>query len=815
MLECYIGFRRGVERSRRTTNAMNPLATSRRSLSAFAEPLEARIAPAVLYAVDSANHLVSFDSADPATLTLDVEIGNLPADTDIVGIDFRPSTGQLYALGLHDDGATRTGQLYVLNPKTGAASAVGAAFSGLADTGDYGFDFDPLSDEIRLSNSFDENISVDPDNGGPVFKGTNLNAPSLENVGAVAYSGNFGDFGTTLFADGSKLYAYNYNSDDLCLVNESTGLLTPVAKANVNGVKFTANSVTMGFDIGGPYGQPDSGWLSVFSSANGTHLYQMDLGTAALTDLGAIGDGSRLFGGLTVSFHADDPVISKNKATWTDLDGDTVTLTVSKGTLTGANFRMIAGENGSVLSKLTLDPTFSGADLKITAKPGPNGGDGRVDIGGIDATGVDLGNVTVPGDVVFIKAGVVGGPSSVKTLSAKSIAVHGLGPLSADHSRTSFLADGAHSIRIAGDVASSFSFGKGHTGSVVIGGDLIGGAYASSASIGNSDDGTMGKFVLQGNIRGGMQGGQVSLTHVDSVFVGGSIIGGGGNSSGYLAVYDSPKTKVVVAGDIVGGSDAGAGGLRAWGVSAVKVGGSLLGGDGGGSGAISTDGVASIFIAGDIVGGKGFKSGSIDGGSASDDIIKTLKVGGSIVSRGEDLSITAARLGQISIGGDVTGTPTGTVRIAGIGIGMPATVADSIAIKKLTIGGDCKYAQILAGQNGFVNTTVDAAIGTVKIGRDMVATSIAAGIDQGNDYFGDGDDQLIGGNAGSPNIVAKIARVTVGGQIFGTSAGPKDSYGIEGELIGQLSVGKKKLPLTAAKNSFTIGGTGDMRVMEF
>ena len=67
-----------------------------------------------------------------------------------------------------------------------------------------------------------------------------------------------------------------------------------------------ANGARAGGDIAGPVGAADQGWLSL-SRSNSTHLYQMDLKTAALTDLGTIGDGTRKFGELTVSVDAPAP----------------------------------------------------------------------------------------------------------------------------------------------------------------------------------------------------------------------------------------------------------------------------------------------------------------------------------------------------------------------------------------------------------------------------------------------------------------------------------------------------------------------------
>ena len=54
---------------------------------------------AILYGVDASNNLVRFDSADPETILSSVAITGLQAGENILGIDFRPTTGELFAVG--------------------------------------------------------------------------------------------------------------------------------------------------------------------------------------------------------------------------------------------------------------------------------------------------------------------------------------------------------------------------------------------------------------------------------------------------------------------------------------------------------------------------------------------------------------------------------------------------------------------------------------------------------------------------------------------------------------------------------------------
>ena len=108
---------------------------------------------------------------------------------------------------------------------------------------------------------------------------------------------------------------------------------------------------------------------------------------------------------LVFSFNKDSIQLAANgkRVTYTDLDGDRVTIATSKGTL-GLSQLVFAAEDsssyGSQLNSLSFAAQqFTGANITITAKPGPRGGDGRVNIGTLDATGVNLGKVNIDGDI--------------------------------------------------------------------------------------------------------------------------------------------------------------------------------------------------------------------------------------------------------------------------------------------------------------------------------------------------------------------------------------------------------------------------------
>src|SRR4029077_16683777 len=64
-----------------------------------------------IYALTTDNSLLTFDSGSPANATRIGPITGLLPGESVVGIDFRPATGQLYSLSLMPIGPTFFGRL--------------------------------------------------------------------------------------------------------------------------------------------------------------------------------------------------------------------------------------------------------------------------------------------------------------------------------------------------------------------------------------------------------------------------------------------------------------------------------------------------------------------------------------------------------------------------------------------------------------------------------------------------------------------------------------------------------------------------------
>jgi trimeric autotransporter adhesin len=163
-----------------------------------------------IYGLRTNNALVSFSPATPGTLTTVGTITGVSAEQTLVGMDFRPATGELVALGY--DQASSTGRLYTIDLGTAVATPLGAApFSivlGAESAANIGFDFNPTVDRIRVvSADINANFRLNPVNGTVAFMDGSLayapadvNAARNPNVGSVAYTNSYlGATSTTLF----------------------------------------------------------------------------------------------------------------------------------------------------------------------------------------------------------------------------------------------------------------------------------------------------------------------------------------------------------------------------------------------------------------------------------------------------------------------------------------------------------------------------------------------------------------------------------------------------------------------------------------
>ncbi|MEQ1862943.1 MAG: hypothetical protein ABMA13_23725, partial [Chthoniobacteraceae bacterium] len=218
-------------------------------------------------------------------------------------------------------------------------------------------------------------------------------------------------------------------------------------------------------------------------------------------------------------------------ATFRDVDGDLVTVKTNKGVFTGAEFSGVTlGANGAgQLRALTLGAGFTGANITFTAKPSAQGGNGFVNVGFLDANGVDLGAVKIPGGLGLIKAGTVGGDvkvPGVKSLTVQSLGLLGISTQAPGGDTDSNIQGALPLLDIKGDLRASLDVrGKpdGKIGVAKIGGSMVSGDDEPLKLFGEAG---IGSLKIGGDIRTGGEGVLItSDVAIGAITVGGAITG--------------------------------------------------------------------------------------------------------------------------------------------------------------------------------------------------------------------------------------------------------------------------------------------------
>ena len=255
---------------------------------AFAQPASATL----LLGVTSSNELVVFDSATPQTTSLVALVGGLPALTTITDIDFRPATGELYGLAYTNiaDGTTPDLiQLYRIDPSTGAATAVGSAFTlsfddgqvgnKITNNGNFGFTFDyatPARVHVLLNGTGltpSRAIALDPDTGAQV--GATLS------LGGADFYPALGEFFDLWGFQADTFYGWAFSTNSLCVFNDATGACSAVGASGISLDVGLASVQKIGLDI-----DPLNGIFLVGQQGNQMRLYAVDHFTGNASLLG-------------------------------------------------------------------------------------------------------------------------------------------------------------------------------------------------------------------------------------------------------------------------------------------------------------------------------------------------------------------------------------------------------------------------------------------------------------------------------------------------------------------------------------------------
>jgi CSLREA domain-containing protein len=313
----------------------------------------------------------------------------------------------------------------------------------------------------------------------------------------------------------------------------------------------------------------------------GAFVLQPDTNFAAVTYQNATGDFSILDAPSGVSTQVDSmglsllaqlPAPGQKSFEFTDVDGDVVVVKVNKGTIPDDAFTI--GPNGELqlIDLRSVGSQLKGATVTISVQQAGEG-NGTVNIGAINATGLDLNKIIIDGDLGQIDIGTgVGKKAGLKNLVVGSLGAFGgttqvpgtFDPLVSD------IAGAFGKLTVKGNVQDAIVNVTGKLGKVKISGGLGGGnpvptlfgliadlqrlipRVSGGVPTGSFNAGSVGTFSVDGDVMGGSVN---SNGDIGSVNVGGDLNSGAITSEGMIKnvkvvgslVSDDPNDPAVIS----------------------------------------------------------------------------------------------------------------------------------------------------------------------------------------------------------------------------------------------------------------------------
>jgi len=254
-----------------------------------------------IVAVSISNQLLRFNAGQPQAVRERRPLQGLRAGETLLGIDYRVARGELFALGA-------SGQLYRIDVASARATPVGTPAALPAEGIEWGFDFNPTVDRIRVVNEAGYNLRLHPDTGAIVDG--DANTPGVQFDGRLAYDAADAYAGKTprVVAAG---YTYNKGNDKITTNYALDGALgtlvhqgskegaVPAVSPN-SGRLYTVGNLGVGsfdhasFDISDLNNAAYAGLRQKGAAA--TRWYRVDLSTGKAAYIGTVGGGEALVG---------------------------------------------------------------------------------------------------------------------------------------------------------------------------------------------------------------------------------------------------------------------------------------------------------------------------------------------------------------------------------------------------------------------------------------------------------------------------------------------------------------------------------------
>ena len=237
----------------------------------------------IIYGLTTQNAITVIDSDMPSQSLAGGTVRGLEAGENLEAIDYRPATGDIYAVGDFDN-------LYTIDPTTFRASLVGSFDPPLTGTS-FAFDFNPAfmgGRFARIISDTDNNRVLDGEDGSylaPVEKTPVFYAAGDENEGrdpnlvGIAYDNNVAGAMTT------QQFGIDRNTGDLVTVANNAGTLTTIGSVGFGDMASFTNEA--GFDISGMTGTA----FAALQPGPNSNLYTVNTSTGNTQFLGVFGSG--------------------------------------------------------------------------------------------------------------------------------------------------------------------------------------------------------------------------------------------------------------------------------------------------------------------------------------------------------------------------------------------------------------------------------------------------------------------------------------------------------------------------------------------
>jgi hypothetical protein len=268
----------------------------------------------------SNNTLIPVASANADRPNPGIPVLGLGTGENLVGIDFRPQNGKLYGLTTNGVGGVR---LYVISVQTGVATPLTAAPVQFDDGAgnpvpilgtNFGLDFNPTVDRLRVVTDGGFNFRINP-NTGTLIDGNNNSptpVPGVNPDGQVNLNGNPALVDATAYTNNAPNVTATTQYTLDAVSNRLFIQSPPNSGSQINALPVTLNGAPLdftavnGFDI--PAGinvatsnSPATGQALAALTVNGkTGLYGIELSTGAATLLNPIAAGNQPVQGFSV-----------------------------------------------------------------------------------------------------------------------------------------------------------------------------------------------------------------------------------------------------------------------------------------------------------------------------------------------------------------------------------------------------------------------------------------------------------------------------------------------------------------------------------